>query len=193
MRTKLWASWPFLLTCIGCGGLAPISSSFEAGAWSAPPGAGARLEVASDQVVATAAALDPSDLPDAARVTVESIQPGGEVVLCAREWRQGAEIYRIAVRYEGNDQRELLLQADGAVIERSHTIPSGDVPAPARTVARTHGTIRRASVVQGAPTEERYRFDVNRRDGARLLVECDARGDQERVARVLDGVVLVWR
>ena len=169
------AAWSLcLLACASPPGVAPTTPG--AAADEPPP---ARLTLAGDEVVAVATPTDLRGLPLAARTTVEAIAPEGELLFCGRERGPRGPGYRVEKRYEEPvpHVRSVLVDADGAVLERGHTLPLPDVPhhvlAAALTVAPF---VESAEIVSGPTDEEFWRLVVRDRREHTFLVTVGLSG-----------------
>jgi hypothetical protein len=174
-----------------------LPAGFAALAREAPPDEPLRLRCWGTQIVAVAVPLGPGGLPGPVRVTADAIAPGGRTLFAGREWGPRGPGYRIErmLDHGGAEHfRSVLLDAEGAVLERSHSLPVPEVP-PAVLLAVTAGErtqVRRVEVVSGPSVEEGYRATVADRAGRTFMVECDLQGRVTSVARALQTSALIW-
>ncbi|MEM7199543.1 MAG: hypothetical protein AAF628_04715 [Planctomycetota bacterium] len=129
------------------------------------------------------------DLPRAVSVAIDTIQPGGEPHTLQRVIQDGDELYRSTKRYVDGDAtswRSVLLDGDGTVRERSHSLPRLELPASvaAQIERAVRGAIQRVDAVQGDPGAEWFRAYIRHGD-ARWVVDCTRGGAIRRRARIL--------
>jgi hypothetical protein len=161
----------------------------------APEDMPARLLVTADGLHGFAIGLGPGTLPDAVRTTIDAVAPAGELQFQGREWGPRGSGYRIEKHYRdgaAEHVRSVLVAADGAVLERWHTVPLADVPAMVlRTAMQTAPEVVAAAIVSGPIAEEHWLCTVRNRIGHTLLVTVGLdgrdRGTVRRLAARLDG------
>lgn len=196
MRPRLLG--PCVLACwlSSCAAPPALPVGFADAAFEAPEDLPLRLLFDADTLVASAVPIGPGALPPAVRTLVEAIEPGGTTVYAAREWSRRGAGFRVEKRYsEGPDQqyRSALITSDGAVLERSHTVPVGQVPRRILLAVMTDARrdVLRAEVVSDAASEVGWRITMQD-GGARMFVcECSMTGTELAVHRVLHAEVLM--
>ena len=151
----------------------------------APPYTEARLWLAGDRVVGATAPLGPGTLPPAVRTTLLAVAPDGETTFTGREWGPRGEGFRIDKAYaEPTHRRSVLIAADGAVLERAHTVPIGDVPADVLAVgAGIAPRLEEAWIVSGPEREEHWTLVMRERAGETIVVQVGLDGVRLRVQR----------
>ncbi|HEX5050473.1 MAG TPA: hypothetical protein VFZ65_01755 [Planctomycetota bacterium] len=169
-----------LLALAACSTAAPVPWSLQQLLQEAPDEEPARIWLEGNTIVAAAVALGPGALPADVRTTLDAIAPRGELVFQGREWGERGAGYRIEKRYrEGvNEQeRSVLIDTEGRVLERSHTWPIGDVPQHVLVAAMQAGTqIEAAWIVSGAEREEYWACTVRNRLGQTFVVRIGLDG-----------------
>lgn len=172
-----------------------LPPGFAALAADAPESQPLRLQLADDRIVAAAVPLGPGGLPAAVRPLLLAIEPGGETVYEAREWSWRGDGYRVEKVYgEGREQqfRSALIAADGTVLERSHSVPIGEVPQAVLLVAMAGGRreLLRAEIVSDRDREVLWRLSLRDGGGRRFSTEVALDGSAAAVRRVLEAEVL---
>lgn len=174
------------LAACAAAGLPP---GFAAAAATAPEDAPARLFVDGDRIVGAAAGLGPSGLPAAVRTAVTGIAPDGELLFEGREWGPAGDGFRVEKRYrDGGTEsfRSVLLAADGAVLERCHSVPIAKVPAAilgtALDVARD---VRRCDIVADGTRETGWRVTVVDGAGRTFVLALDLEGAMRTRHRIV--------
>lgn len=171
-----------LLACGACSTAGPVPGDTLTELLAAAPAEmPARLWLDGGRIVGAALPVGPGELPADVRRMVDAVAPGGERVFQGREWGWRGEGYRIEVRYPDGDtpghRRSLLVTADGAVLERSHTVGIADVPqhvlASAMQIA---SRIDEARIVSGPEHEEYWSLGVHDRAGREFVVELTLDG-----------------
>jgi hypothetical protein len=96
------------------------------------------------------------------RATIEAVTPGGEVVFLGREWGRSGDGFRVEKRYvDGTSEsfRSALIDEQGEILERSHTLPPTKVPPAVLGAAMKLGRdIRRCEIVSDAVAEREWRI-----------------------------------
>ncbi|HIE68651.1 MAG TPA: hypothetical protein EYP98_00020 [Planctomycetes bacterium] len=147
----------------------------------AEPNQVARLTLAGDRVVSLAVPVDYRSLPALARTTCDAIAPKGRLLFCAREQGPRGDGYRVERGYSEpfDHYRSVLVDARGAVLERSHTLPLTKVPQHVLAPALTNGTsIESAEIVSGPVREEFWRIIAKDRRGRVFVVLVDLEGNE---------------
>ncbi len=161
---------PIAVACAGPG----LPDGFAAAAAQAPEAMPARLVFANDQIIAAAAGLGTGGLPAAVRAAVAGIAPDGELLFQGREWGPAGSGFRIDKRYlDGAEEsfRSMLVGADGAVLERSHSVPIAKVPPAILTTALAIGRdLRRCEIVADGAREIGWRITLVDGDGRTMVV-----------------------
>lgn len=167
------------LAFASCTGTSGASTSLARLLAESPPGAAARLWLSGDRIVAAAAPLGPGSLPPAVRTSLDAVAPGGATTFVGREWGARGDGFRIEKHYtEPAHSRSALLAADGAVLERAHTVPLAEVPQNVlATALRTGPTIDEAWIVSGPVAEELWHFVVRDRGGRVFTVRVGLGGE----------------
>ncbi|MGE3171408.1 MAG: hypothetical protein AB7O97_02205 [Planctomycetota bacterium] len=161
-RARAWpaAAAAALALPAACAGPA-LPRGFVAAAAEAPEDMPARLWLDGDAVTAAACGVGPGGLPAPVRSAVEAVTPGGETVFVGREWGPAGDGYRVDKRYaDGPDEqfRSALIAPDGAVLERSHSVPLLQVPPAVLTAAAAVGRdVQRCEIVSGPEREQGWR------------------------------------
>jgi hypothetical protein len=178
-----------LLTLAACAG-AGLPPGFAAAAANAPEDWPLRLWLDGDHVVAAAAGVGPGGLPQAVRTSIDAVAPGGELQFAGREWSAAGDGYRVDKRYvDGADEsfRSALIAADGAVLERSHSVPIGKVPVAVLTAALTVGRdVRRCEIVADAAQETGWRATVVDGAGRSFVAMIGLQGGIRSVYRIVN-------
>lgn len=140
----------------------------NSGPWGRPPlgellgeakaGATPQLAFAGDDLVGVAVPVEPLTIPRNVRTTFEAIAPGGETEFLGREWGPRGPGYRLVKRYrDGGAEgvRSVLVDGAGAVLERSHSVPLGEVPQDVLATALRFGhDVEEVRIVSGPEREE---------------------------------------
>ena len=174
---------------------ADLPPGFGAEAAQSPEDQATRLWLAGDTIVAAAVALGPGGLPPAVRTAADAIAPGGEVVFAGSEWGPRGAGFRIDKRWrEGIDESwsSLLLDRDGSVLERTHSVPIAKVPAPVLVAAMQVGRdLQRCEIVSGRAREEGWRVLVRDGGGRTFVVELSLDGTRHQLHRCLNASLFV--
>jgi len=180
---------PLLALAAACAGPG-LPAGFAAAAANAPEDWPLRLWLDGDRVVAAAAGVGPGGLPQAVRTSIDAVAPGGELQFAGREWSAAGDGYRVDKHYvDGADEsfRSALIAADGAVLERSHSVPIGKVPAPVVTAALTVGRdVRRCEIVADAAQETGWRATVTDGAGRSFVATIGLQGGLRSVYRIVN-------
>lgn len=135
---------------------------------AAPADASCRLALDRGRLVAATVPIGQDSVPPAVRTAFAAVCGGGAVTFRGREWGPRGEGYRCETSHDSpapGHVRSALVDADGRVLERAHSVPLADVPPRVGAAAREVGaTIERALIVAGERREECWRCRV--RDGA---------------------------
>jgi hypothetical protein len=147
----------------------------------APNDAPARLAIAGDHLVFAAVPIGSGSLPKAVRTPIDAIAPGGRTLFVGREWGERGDGFRVEKAYDGGGKtqtRSVLAAADGAVLERWHTVAIAEVPQHVMATAlRTGPTIDEARIVSGPEREEHWAFVVRDRAGSVFVVKVSLDGE----------------
>lgn len=139
-----------------------------------------RLWIAGDRIVRAAAALGPGSIPPAARTAIEAVAPGGQVLFQGREWGSAGDGFRVEKHYPDADpehSRSVLVTADGAVLERAHTVPVTQIPRDVLNAAlRAAPQIEAAWIVSDATRERFWLCELRNRIGYSLILKIDLEG-----------------
>lgn len=181
MRRSRAAGLGCCLALVACG----------AGPWRRPPldellgdakaGVPPRLSFAGDELIAVAVPAEPLTIPQVVRTTFQAIAPGGETEFLGREWGPRGTGYRLVKRYRegGHEQvRSVLVDGSGAVLERSHSVPLGEVPQDVLSTALRFGhSVEEVRIVSGPEREEGWAVVVDDRAGhtSALTIGLDGR------------------
>lgn len=152
----------------------------------APGDSTPRLLLAGDRIVAAAAPLGPGSLPPAVRTTFEAVAPGGETMFVGREWSERGDGFRLEKRYHDGVEhtRSVLASADGAVLERWHTVPIPKVPQQVLAAALQQGPlVDEARIVSGREREEYWDLVARDRSGRTFVVRVGLDGELLATAR----------
>lgn len=181
-RRSAFAMVP-LLALGACSTTGIVPTNLAAAMAEAPTGTPTRLWLDGDRIVAAAVPVGPGALPPAVRTTIDAVAPRGELLWQGREWSGRGEGFRIEKRYRENGSehvRSALIGDDGAVLERSHSMPLGEVPQVVMATVLSSGPhVDEARIVSGPEREEYWSCTVRNRIGWVLVVEVG-----------LDGVLL---
>jgi len=176
-RTALAIATLSLAGCAGTG----LPAGFAAAAAEAPEDIPVRLSLTGDAVTGAAAPLGPGGLPPPVRTAAEAIVPGGTVVFSGREWGAFGDGYRIEKRYRedgGESFCSVLMDADGRVLERTHSVPMAKVPPVIARMAMTMGRdLRRCEIVSDTARETAWRALVGDGLGRTHMVTLDLSGN----------------
>jgi len=89
---------------------------------------------------APAQAVTLSDVPAAARATIEKLTAGGEITKIDQEGQGAKAVYDVEGKVQGKNV-EYDVAADGTVLSSEESVPYASLPAPVRTaVVRYFGT-----------------------------------------------------
>lgn len=188
MRCPLLRSlFASLLACAACSTAGPVPPALDALLAEAPAGTEARLWLAGDRVVAVAVPAGPGVLPAEVRRMADAVLPRGELVFQGREWGPRGFGFRVDKRYrdEGPEHgRSVLLDGDGAVLERDHTVAIAEVPHHVLATAMQVGNrVDEARIVSGPEREEHWSVLVQDRSGRAFVVEITLDGGFLRARR----------
>lgn len=178
------AGWLLLVCLAACaGGAQPSPAQLLA---QAEPGQVTRLVLDGDRVVAVAAPIDYRQLPPLARTTCDAIAPDGELQFCG--WESGARGrgFRVDKAYVEPVEhvRSLLIDSDGTVLERSHTVPLTNVPDHVLATALERGSfVESAEIVSGPEREEYWLVVIRDRQGFEFVCQVDLDGAEMAVRR----------
>lgn len=177
-----------LAACTGTGRLA---AELDAALAMAPPGAAARLWLDGDRLNTAVVPCLPAELPPAVRQMLGAVAPDGERQFTGREWGPRGQGFRIEVRYHDPAHvRSVLLTDDGAVLERSHTVPLTEVPQHVLATALRHAPfVDEAWIVSGPQREEHWDLLLRERSGALHAVRIGLDGSAISQRRRLDARV----
>jgi hypothetical protein len=121
------------------------------------------------------------------RTAIDAVAPHGELLFQGREWGPRGEGFRLHKHYRDaaiEHDRSALIRADGAVLERSHSVPIADVPQHVLAGAMHVGTrVLEASIVSGRELEEYWSVVVHDRLGRTFVVQVDLEGKPLRTMR----------
>lgn len=147
----------------------------------AEPNQVARLTLDGDRVVTLAVPVDFRSLPALARTTCDAIAPEGRLLFCAREQGPRGDGFRVERGYSQpfDHYRSVLVDANGTVLERSHTLPLSKVPQHVLAAALTNGTsVDSAEIVSGPVREEYWHIIAKDRRGRVFVVRVDLEGNE---------------
>lgn len=177
------------LALAACAGTPILPADLAHRLAEAPGDHAARLELLGSDVRRFVLPLQPVELPPAARTGVEAVAPRGELQFVGREWGPRGEGYRVDKRYdvEGVEHtRSVLVESQGRVLERSHSVPIAEVPAAVLTTAARFGfAVERIEIVAGATREEYWQCLVADRSGRRFVVRTELDGTLRECLRRL--------
>ena len=152
-----------------------------------------RLWIAGDRIVRAAAALGPGSIPQAARTAIEAVAPGGDVRFQGREWGPGGDGFRVEKHYADADpehSRSVLVTADGAVLERAHTVPVTQVPRDVlNTALGAAPQVEAAWIVSDATRERFWVCELRNRIGYALILQIDLQGNLLSASRRIEARV----
>ncbi|HEB54279.1 MAG TPA: hypothetical protein ENI87_13585 [bacterium] len=184
-RVGAFLSAAWLAATPGCvGGPEPLSTRELLA--TADPSAPPRLVLDDDRVIATACPIVPAELPPPVCTTLAAIAPDGELAFVAREHGPRGDGFRVEKRYDEPvpHVRSLLIDANGTVLERAHTLPLPRVPKPVLATALRHGqTVERAAIVSGPLVAEHWSLLVSNRHGRQFVVTVGLDGTPLGVRR----------
>ena len=187
---------PLTATCSSLGHLPP---EFGALALEAPPDQPLRIALRGGTVETVSVPLGLGRFPPAAaRRAAELVHPEGTTVMQSREWGYLGTGYRIEKHYpdEPSGQwRSVLVDSDGRILERTHSLPIPVVPQEVLATAsgNSRRDVDRIDVVQNINGEEFFRIQVTNNQGHKYLVTCDVNGGGVVEARILQTVLAVDR
>jgi hypothetical protein len=156
----------WLLALVACSTAAPVPESLQTMLGESPDGNPARLSISGNRIVAAAIAVGNGSMPRAARTAIDAIEPEGEVLFTGREWGPRGTGFRVEKRYrEGTKEhvRSVLVDADGRVLEREHSVPIAEVPQHVLVAAMHLGSMIDESRIVSGPVREEY-WSVSVRD-----------------------------
>ncbi|MCU0864919.1 MAG: hypothetical protein MUC36_14105 [Planctomycetes bacterium] len=174
-----------------CAGSTPFATELATALTTAPPGAGARLWLDGGRIGAAVVPCHPAELPPAARTMLTAVAPDGERRYTGREWSARGTGFRVEVAYTDPAHiRSVLLADDGAVLERSHTVPLTEVPQHVlATALRSAPFVDEAWIVSGPQHEEHWELLLRERSGALHAVRIGLDGRALAHRRRLDARV----
>lgn len=183
----LLPSHRLLLPCllaVGCSSPVAPDLALAAARQQADPDADAWLMRATAGDLGFRLRVPLASIPAAARRSSEDfVQPGGELLLVAREEGPAGAGFRIRKAYPGLGQRSILVDDRGRVLERDHEIGLEDLPLVVRRAAagtaETGAAIFRVLVVQGRPD-----------NGTRYLIQWGPEAEAAQTLLDATGVVL---
>jgi hypothetical protein len=186
-----WTALPLVAALLPLAGCATtgLPAGFAAAATEAPEDTPVRLVLTGDAVTGAAVPLGPGGLPAPVRTTVESVIPGGSVAFSGREWGAHGDGYRIEKRYReaaGESFRSILVDAQGQILERTHSVAMAKVPPVIARMAMTVGRdLRRCDIVSDATRETAWRAIVGDGLGHTHIVTLDLSGNIQDAHRVV--------
>ena len=164
---------------------------------TSPEDIAARLHIDGDRVISAAAASGPGGIPQVVRSTIDGVAPGGEVVFAGREWGPYGACFRVEKRYvEGPEQtfRSALIADNGAVLERSHSVPIPKVPPAILAAALTLGRdVQRCEIVSDSSVEREWRATIVDGGGRTMVATIDLDGRLLDVHRIVHAVITTPR
>ncbi len=169
------AAWLLLLTSCATPGARAVGDLLSEAQADGEP----RITIDGGAVVTVASPVDYRALPAAARQTCEALAPDGALVFCGVERGARGEGYRVEKRYEAPvpHRRSVLVDGDGAVLERSHTLPTSDAPQEILAAALRYGSfVQEVEIISGPTREEGWRVLVSDRRGRAFSVALDLYG-----------------
>jgi hypothetical protein len=170
----------WLLAMVACSTAAPVPESLQTLLGESPDGNPARLSISGNRIVAAAIAVGNGSIPRAARTAIDAIEPEGEVLFTGREWGPRGTGFRVEKRYrEGTKEhvRSVLVDADGRVLEREHSVPIAEVPQHVLVAAMHLGSmIDEARIVSGPVREEYWSVSVRDRLGRTFVARVSLEG-----------------
>ena len=146
----------------------------------------ARLTLSGGRVISVSSPIDFRALPARARATSEAIQPEGTLIFCAQERGPHGDGYRVEKHYEEPfpHMRSVLVDVNGSVLERSHTLRLVDVPQHVLATALSLGPkVKSAEIVSGPIAEELWRVVIEDRRGRVLVASISLEGTLWATAR----------
>ena len=180
VRTGLALPFCWLLALAACSTAAPVPESLQTLLGETPDGYPARLSIGGNRIVAAAVAVGNASLPKAARTAIEAIAPQGELLFVGREWGPRGAGFRVEKRYrEGAKEhvRSVLVDADGRVLEREHSVAIAEVPQHVLVAAMRVGPmIDEARIVSGPAREEYWSVSVRDRLGRTFVAHVSLDG-----------------
>lgn len=118
-----------------------------------------------------------SQLPDAARASVEKLTAGGHVDKIDREIEHGVAAYDVEATVGGKHVEYLVAEKDGAVLGTETQIEISELPAPVREAAeKFFGTTAGLEAMKGVEFGETSYEIVGKKDGKRVEVTFDPTG-----------------
>lgn len=170
-----------------------LPAGFTAFVEQSPTGAPMRLTLEGDRIVAAAVPAGPGALPPAVRTTLDATAPHGELLWQGREWGPRGDGFRVDKRYRDGAHehvRSVLIAADGRVLERSHSVPLGDVAQNVLGKAMQSGPhVDEVRIVSGPEREEYWSCTVRSRIGRTFVVDVDLDGRLLRAVRRVEAKV----
>ena len=174
--------WPFclLLALAACSTAAPVPESLQTLLGESPDGGAARLSISGNRIVAAAVAVTTASVPKAARKAIDAVEQQGDVLFTGREWGPRGTGFRVEKRYrEGarEDVLSVLVDAEGNVLEREHSVAIAKVPQHVLVAAMRVGpTIDEARIVSGPEHEEYWSVSVRDRLGRTFVARVSLSG-----------------
>jgi len=168
----------WLIALAGCAA-APVPTGPLA---NAEPNQVARITLAGNQVVSLATPVDVRSLPAKTRTTCDAIAPEGLLQFCAHEQGPRGTGFRVERSYVKPfpHTRSLLVDTEGNVLERSHTLPLVKVPQHVLAAALTSSSsVESAEIVSGPVREEFWRIVTKDRRGRVYVVKVSLEGEQQ--------------
>jgi len=163
-----------------CATTSPLPADLGVQLAESPTEPTSRLWIDGDRIVAVAIAVGPGALPPAVRTTIDAVAPRGELLFQGREQGPRGDGFRIEKRYRENASehvRSALIAADGAVLERSHSVPIAEAPPNVLAVAMERGhRVDEVRIVSGPEREEFWSCTVTNRIGAVYVVDVGLDG-----------------
>lgn len=198
MRIAKCAAWSALLGIAACGSVQPLPADFAELVASAPAAAPARMLVHGGEILEVAVPLTDAALPEAARIAIDAVQPAGKTVAVERVWSVRGAGYGVTKIYDdgvAGRRRNVVVDAAGNVLERSHEIEARRVPPVVmqRIQALRAGEIGLVEAVQHRPGDEHYRFLLQSSDGTRTVARCRVDGSDLYFGRVIGADITAWR
>lgn len=176
-----------------CAGTGQRATDLAAALAIAPPGTMARLWLDGDRLGTVVVPCHTAELPPPVRQMMAAVAPDGERRFTGREWGPRGQGFRVEVRYDDPAHvRSVLLAMDGAVLERSHTVPLAEVPQHVvATALRTAPFVDEAWIVSGPQREEYWDLWLRERSGAlhttRIGLDGRAIASRRRLDARVDG------
>ncbi|HEX6810349.1 MAG TPA: hypothetical protein VF384_01885 [Planctomycetota bacterium] len=173
-RVRCTFGWLFALAA--CSAAAPVPETLQTLLGESPDGNEARLSVVGNRIVGAAVAITPAAMPKAARTMIEAIARDGDLLFSGREWGPRGAGFRVEKRYR-EGVLSVLVDADGRVLERSHSVPIADVPQHVLAAAlRVGPVIEEARSVSGTSREEYWSVLVRDRLGRSFVARVGLEG-----------------